>query len=387
MKSLITKIISVLTTFTLCIGLFACASPTSESESENCDNGHNLVQSSYTSPTCKTNGEEVYKCSRCGFESKKTLLTIDHDYKELSLTPSTCTKHGSKIFECSMCHETKTYTLPLKDHRYELMSETPSTCTVKGSQTFACKDCTDSYTNDLDLLKHDYQLKNTTPSTCVIPGSNNYECSVCHDKYSEEIGLLPHTLEKINTATCFTAGKLKNGCSKCDYEEIIEETDMLTHSFGTDGYCTECGIYETLFDEKELQTEYSYKNINGVAYLYTHGFLTPKFRENSTIPDNYWVSHIVTLTVSILDQEGLVLESRSFDSEIIYYNGQYKGKMTIQFSHGGMSNAFPNQFNLFLNDDQKFSNDNLLNCSKMKINISCEGYKTIEKTYEITESQ
>ena len=35
--------------------------------------GHDLVQSSYTTPTCKTNGEKVEKCSRCGFESKQTL--------------------------------------------------------------------------------------------------------------------------------------------------------------------------------------------------------------------------------------------------------------------------------------------------------------------------
>ena len=36
--------------------------------------GHNLVQSSYTAPTCKTNGEKVEKCTRCGFESKQTIL-------------------------------------------------------------------------------------------------------------------------------------------------------------------------------------------------------------------------------------------------------------------------------------------------------------------------
>ena len=38
--------------------------------------GHNLVQSSYTAPTCKTNGEKVEKCSRCGFESKQIIVPI-----------------------------------------------------------------------------------------------------------------------------------------------------------------------------------------------------------------------------------------------------------------------------------------------------------------------
>ena len=64
-----------LLTFSLC----ACDDEKPLNE-ENCDNGHDLVQSSYTAPTCKTTGEEVKKCSRCGFESKTTLLTIAHNY-------------------------------------------------------------------------------------------------------------------------------------------------------------------------------------------------------------------------------------------------------------------------------------------------------------------
>ena len=104
MKSLLTKIISMLTIFCVFISICGCANKTSEPkcngnhtwkfttttatcydggvETYTCETcketkketvsayGHNLVQSSYTAPTCKTNGEKVEKCSRCGFESK-----------------------------------------------------------------------------------------------------------------------------------------------------------------------------------------------------------------------------------------------------------------------------------------------------------------------------
>ena len=118
------KLITLLLIIAIFTGLL-CACNKKPLSEENCDAGHNFIQSSYTAPTCKTNGEKVEKCSRCGFESKQTILVIDHDYQLKSTTPSTCTVKGSQLLECSMCHEKKTEILKLKDHDYELISTTP----------------------------------------------------------------------------------------------------------------------------------------------------------------------------------------------------------------------------------------------------------------------
>lgn len=193
MKSLLTKIISALTIFTLCLGLTACNTPFNN---ENCNDEHNLVRSAYTAPTCKTNGEESFTCSRCGYVETETLLSINHDYRELLSTPSTCTTHGSTIYECSMCHESKVEALPLGD---------------------------------------------------------------------------THKYTAVNTATCFANGELKNICGECGHEQVINETIMLEHDFGADGYCTKCGIHSSLFCGRFSLT-------GTRPLIYVGGELTPNFK-------------------------------------------------------------------------------------------------------------
>lgn len=308
MKSLLAKIISVLITFTLCAGLTACkttddkcadghtwklASTTATCydggvESYECEicgttktenvsaYGHDLVQSSYTAPTCKTTGERVDKCSRCGFESKQTLLVVDHDYQVKSITPSTCTVKGSQTLECSMCHETKTKTLELRDH--------------------------------------DYKLINTTASTCITHGSKQYKCNDCSASYSEELPVAEHTYEtETKEATCFTHGGTVKKCAVCGDEKPLNETPLLTHEFGADGYCSKCGIYETLFDENALNVSWSGTPIGTIR-----GSLPTKFKDsNNSVPDSYWQDHTVKLTITMYNLDNELLESHSFQSATI----------------------------------------------------------------------
>lgn len=379
--------------------------------------GHDLVQSSYTAPTCKTNGESVDTCSRCGFENKQTILIIDHNYQIKSSIPSTCTTHGSKTFECSMCHNAYNEQQPLLEHDYKLVAETPSTCTTQGSKVFKCKDCTESYTEDLKLLDHKYQLKNTNPSTCSIKGSKDYECSVCHGTHSEPLPLEEHNYELVNTtqstcikhgaenyecsmchdtysnelpftdhkyepaedlATCFTHGATKEECTMCEDAKNIQPTPLLAHEFSEDGYCEHCGIYKTLFDENAIDATYK-----GVVIS---GNLTTKFNEaNKSIYDTYWKDHTVTLTITMYDKDGEELEKHSFNSTTIPHEGSNFGKMTIQYVDvgGRLGNSYANAFIVFVDEGNIFSVDSRTNCKSFKIEISCEGYETIEKTYTI----
>lgn len=307
--------------------------------------GHDYVLASRTEPTCKTNGEEVKKCSRCEFESKQTILVIDHDYQVKSTTPSTCTVKGSQTLECSMCHETKTETLDLKEHDYRLTNTTPSTCVTNGKNYFKCKDCTAEKSEELPLAEHKYETK---------------------------------TVE----ATCFTHGGTVEKCSVCQDQKPINETPLLSHNWGADGYCTHCGIYETLFDIDKLNVNWSGTPIGTIR-----GSLPTKFNDTTKIvPDSYWKDHIVTLTITMYDKDNELLETHSFQSTTIPQQGVNYGKLTIQYmdTTGGVYNGSANAFVIFLTEGDKYSPETRQNCKSFKIELSCDGYKTIEKTYNIT---
>lgn len=371
MKSLLTKIISVLTIFTLCVGLTACKTTDEKcasghtwkltSTTATCLNsgvenyacevckttktenvsayGHDLVQSSYTAPTCKTNGEKVEKCSRCGFESKQTLLVVDHDYQVKSTTPSTCTTHGSQLLECSMCHETKTESLELTAHTFELVNTTPSTCVVHGSKQYKCHHCTATKSEQLELAEHKYETK-TVEATCFTHGGTIKECSVCQDT------------------------------------KPLEETPLLVHNWGADGYCAHCGIYKTLFDDTKLNIQHT----AGAGLGWIGGDLIPKFNKSNNIVDNYWKTHIVTATIYLFNADQELIGEKDFASQI-----DNNGKLTIQSTaQTTLQDTQPNKISLRLYADGAFLSEILTSCTSFRIELSCEGYKTIEKTYNIT---
>lgn len=298
--------------------------------------GHDLVQSSYTAPTCKTTGESVDKCSRCGFESKTTLLVIDHDYKVKSTTPSTCTVKGSQTLECSMCHETKTETLELKEHDYRLTNTTPSTCVTHGKNYFKCKDCTAEKSEELPFAEHKYETK-TVESTCFTHGGEKEICKVCQDMKS------------------------------------TTETPLLSHNWGADGYCTHCGIYETLFDIDKLNVTWTKNGELGTI----RGNLTTKFNETTkSIPLSYWKDHVVMLTITLFDKNGNSFGSHDFLSSTLD-----SGELIIRH----INYVQANKFSIFLGEYDKYTTEQLKICTSFKIELSCDGYKTIEKTYQLTE--
>lgn len=374
MTSFLKKFISILTISVLCLGFSACrktletctsghswklTSTTANCfdagiESYECEvcketktetvsaYGHDLIQSSYTAPTCKTNGEEVSKCSRCGFESKQTLLVIDHNYQVKSTTPSTCTVKGSQTLECSMCHETKTEQLQLKDH--------------------------------------DYELKNTVNSTCIVHGYEYYQCKDCTASRSEELEFADHTYEtKTKEATCFTHGGTIEKCSVCGDEKPVNETPLFTHEFGADGYCAKCRVYKTLFDVDKLNVSWGGSPIGTIR-----GSLPTKFNDGD-VPDSYWKEHIVTLKITLFDIKGEELEAHSFNSTTIPFEGANQGKLTIQYlrSNGEIGDFKANEFVIALAEGNKYSIESRQNCKSFKIELSCEGYETIEKIYTI----
>lgn len=373
MKSLLTKIVGSLTVICIFASLCGCANKTSEpdcngdhtwkltsttatcydggvetytcevcneTKTENVEAyGHDYVLTSRTEPTCKTNGEEVKKCSRCDFESKQTLLIINHDYQIKFTTPSTCTTRGSQHLECSMCHETKTESLELKDHTFELVNTTPSTCIVHGSNQYKCKDCTATKSEQLDFAAHKYETQ---------------------------------TVE----ATCFTHGGTVEKCSVCQDTKPVNETPLLTHNFSADGYCTHCGIYETLFDKNKLNVTITHDT---TSLGTIRGYLVPLFKDNNgTVPDTYFADQTITLTLTLYNKDGEVLTEQTFTSNL-----DKNGKLTIGADEN--STQFANRFRLLLVEDNRFTDEVLTKSRSFKIVFSSNGYSPLEYTRQLTE--
>ena len=371
MKSLLTKIISVLTAFTLCTGLCAC-------KTDKCANGHTW-ELAFTTATCYNSGIENYTCNVCKATKTEDVSAYGHDLILGSYNAPTCKTTGLELKRCSRCHFESSTTLLQVDHDYVVKSTTPSTCTVKGSQTLECSMCHETKNEQLPLAGHNYELKSTTASTCIVHGYKYYQCKDCTDSYSEELAFADHKYEtKTKEATCFTHGGTVEKCSVCEDEKPTTEIPLLEHDFGADGYCTKCGIYETLFDENLIEATYK-----GVVI---EGNLIAKFNEtNKTIADDYWKDHIVTLTITMFDKDNNQLEKHSFNSSTIPHEGKNYGKLTIQYVDvgGRLGNSYSNAFIIFVDEGNIFSVDSRTNCKSFKIELSCDGYKTIEKTYTI----
>lgn len=273
---------------------------------EDCDNGHDMKQISYTAPTCKTTGTKVFVCTRCGYSETETLLTIACNYQVKSITPSTCTEKGSRLLECTMCHTQKT--------------------------------------EELDYLNHKYGAA-------------------------------------VDTATCFLEGKLKYVCSACGHEETTATTPMLTHDFGADGYCSKCGIYKTLFDIDKLNTTYTFSRSSFALDI--DGTLTAKFNKEASIPYTYFLSHKVHITTYLYGEDGALLDYITTNSTITTWEGQKA--LTVQY--GGyaynMANQFRLRFHPYYADIKVFSEETLQSTTSFKIEILCDGYEKIEKTYQI----
>lgn len=337
MKSLFTKIICAVLLCALALSVCACSSktePTPSSE-ENCDNGHDMKETAYTAPTCKTTGSKVFTCTRCGYTETETLLTIPCNYQVKSTIPSTCTVKGSQLLECSMCHVQKTEELPLKEHNYQLVNTIPSTCITQGRKEYQCADCPATKSETLPLGKHKYERKTIL-------------------------------------ATCFTHGGERDVCLVCGDTKVISETPFLTHSWSSDNYCTHCGIYKTLFDIEKLNVSYSM----GMTCLGTiRGDLVPKFNQSDkAIAKEYWIEHTVTLTITLFDEESTPLGNPTFQSTT-----NENGELILHH----INNCQPNKFTIFFGKFDYFAEEQLKQCKSFKIEISCEGYEKIEKTYQI----
>ena len=235
--------------------------------------GHDAPYKQTKAPTCTTQGEYVYKCTRCSYSTGGYIPALGHSagaaatctapqkctrcstvinnalghaWDNGTVTKAaTCTATGTKTFKCSRCGGTKTETInalghsagaaatctapqkctrcnaTLKNalgHAWDNGTVTKAaTCTATGTKTFKCTRCATTKTESIPVIAHSYTWKVTTNPTCTKEGVESYKCSCGNVSQTRAVAKIAHNCEwKVTVqASCKGAGKEEYICKVC----------------------------------------------------------------------------------------------------------------------------------------------------------------------------
>ncbi len=188
---------------------------------------HNFVLDSHRDSTCKTNGEDVYKCSDCGYEKSVSIPSDSDAHRntlEFSGKASTCREYGyTSYVYCNDCHTIVSgrEQLPLVDCTWSEWAVTEATCTTNGKRERVCTVCGKKESEVIEAAGHEYSewevLKNPT---CDVSGRNQRVCSKCNATEIQLVNPLGHDyMDSIIAPTCVDRGYTLHTCkrSNCGY--------------------------------------------------------------------------------------------------------------------------------------------------------------------------
>ena len=214
--------------------------------------------------------------------------------------PAACTSEGSydEAVYCTACGaelSRVTKTVAMTAHSLKEVPAAAATCTEDGCEAYwICSSCSRLFSDDegaaqisepvkIKALGHSWSEWNVTiPATEETEGQEKRVCSRCKETQTQVIPPLihVHVLESIPAvpATCTEAGSIRYwrciGCGKyfADKNTSKELTDeelivpASGHSFGDNGFCTECGEFRfTDITGEKTQTYVSWAYQNGIV--------------------------------------------------------------------------------------------------------------------------
>jgi len=110
----------------------------------------------------------------------------EHSWVLVSHTDYTCTEDGYDLYICSGCGEEERRTTDPASHRNELVSETDATCESRGEMKYVCTVCGEETVISTPELGHDWGEGETAREpTLFTAGSIKYVCKrdPLHVKY------------------------------------------------------------------------------------------------------------------------------------------------------------------------------------------------------------
>lgn len=244
--------------------------------------GHNFCPVSKIQPTCETEGQVKYVCTRCGASYITTTPATGHTepvwviHKKPTCTKvgerlgfcKTCgfviqseeipaTGHGETVWRidfdatpehdgqmteyCTVCGEAvgESKSFPMHTHEADFEKTLlEATCTAEGEMGVFCKICGGCFeTSPIEALGHaDPVSVLTTPATCTADGEKTVYCTRCGAAVDHEVisasGHREGEWAEVTAATCTTAGKKICFCDACGEAYKSEEIAALGHDEG-----------------------------------------------------------------------------------------------------------------------------------------------------------
>ena len=181
-----------------------------------------------TDPTCTTDGEKTFACTRTGCDETRTevIAKTGHSWNDGTNHAADCTHGQYTQYECTVCHETYDAVVDgakALGHKWDDGEVTTEpTCTTDGEKTFACtrKDCGETRTEPIGKLGHNFVAGTKHEATCDTAAYTEYKCnnSGCTLSYNEYKGnALGHDWGEwtvTTPATNTTDGLMTRTCSR-----------------------------------------------------------------------------------------------------------------------------------------------------------------------------
>lgn len=107
-------------------------------------------------PTCSENGYTLHSCS-CGYEYKDNFVSAKHDFMLIKHIAPTCDKDGEDFYRCSRCGEEKTVSIPTKGHKFSnWVEKTKPTCLKNGLDVRECLLCGKTESRKVSKTGHNF---------------------------------------------------------------------------------------------------------------------------------------------------------------------------------------------------------------------------------------
>ena len=180
---------------------------------------HEMNIVSTTKPTCQMNGNQVLKCTKCGYSETIEYKSIDcvadneadcendsiciycgdvieealsHNYSSTVIAPTTSSE-GYTLYSCMRCNKSYKSDIvpPVLEHQHEFYSSKTieATCTDNGYVVYRCtdKNCGEYYVSEIIPAKGHVFIATTIAPTCQDNGYTRYTCTACNKSYEDNI--------------------------------------------------------------------------------------------------------------------------------------------------------------------------------------------------------
>ncbi len=173
--------------------------------------GHDAPYKQTKAPTCTTQGEYVYKCTRCSYSTGGYIPALGHS----AGAAATCTAPQ----KCTRCSTVINNAL---GHAWDNGTVTKAaTCTATGVKTFKCSRCGGTRTETINALGHSAGAA----ATCTAP----QKCTRCNVVLANALGHAWDNGTVTKAATCMATGVKTKKCTRCS-ATTTEEIPKAAHN-------------------------------------------------------------------------------------------------------------------------------------------------------------